>query len=267
MTDHRTAEPADDVVARLRAMGSELVITPPHIDAVTAVLSRIDREPVGARRGNRARQVTGAAVGWLRLRWRMMVALLVAALVVLLGASPVGARVWDWLGFGAVVVQQDAAPSAGVQSSSETATDGVAVPLDDVGESVTFPVGRPGLLPAPDSVLVSTDGRLVTMGWTRSELPGAPNEVRLDQVSGSLDPYFFKKYYPDVDFIRVKGVESVWLLESHPIVVLNPDGSERSESARLSGPALIWQHAGVTLRLEGVPDLANARAVAESMTY
>jgi hypothetical protein len=266
VTDHQSAAATDDVVARLRALGHELVIPPPDDDVLTAVLSRIDREPIAAR-GNRARHVLEAGTGWLRQRRRMVVAVLVAALVIVLGASPVGAKVREWLGFGAVVVQEDSAPSASLQSSSPDAPGSIRIPLDEVGNSVSFPVGRPALIRAPDSVVVSTDHRLVTMAWSGGDLPGGANEVRLDQVSGSMHPYFFKKYFPDVDFVRVNEIESLWLRQSHPIVVLNPDGTQRSESARLSGPALIWQHEGVTLRLEGVSDLSSARAVAESMTY
>jgi hypothetical protein len=187
--------------------------------------------------------------------------------IVLLGATPVGAKVREWLGFGAVVVQQDSAPPVGDPGLSAAATDGIAIPLDEVSDAVSFPTGRPALLPAPAIVVRSTDHRLLTMAWFGGDLPGGSTEVRLDQVSGSLDPYFFKKYYPDVDFVRVNHIESIWLHEAHPVVVRGPDGGERSESARLSGPALIWQHEDVTLRLEGIADLVSARAVAESMAY
>jgi hypothetical protein len=187
---------------------------------------------------------------------------------VALGASPVGAKVREWLGFGAVIVQEQGSAAAESSMPSGAPNEGTEIRLDQASTAVPFPVGQPALLPAPDRVAVSADGRLLTTGWVAGRVSAAAgSEVRLDQVSGELDPYFFKKYFPDVDFVRVDGVESLWLHQPHPIVVLNPDGSERSESARLSGPALVWQNGGVTLRLEGIADLATAKAIAESMTY
>jgi len=270
VTEHRSAGAADDVEARLRAMGNELVMASSRGDAVAAVLNRIEDEPAPVRTPGfgRVRALAGEVVESVRRQRRLVVALLVAAVVVVLAASPVGAKVREWLGFGAVVVQEQSSAAASDSLTSAAASEGTEIPLEQAADAVQFPIGRPTLLPAPDRVTVSAEGRLITMSWAAGHTSGvAPGEVRLDQVSGLLDPYFFKKYYPEVDFVRVDGIESLWLRQSHPIVVLDPDGTERSESARLSGPALIWQNKGVTLRLEGLTDVPSARAVAESMTY
>ena len=89
--------------------------------------------------------------------------------------------------------------------------------------------------------------------------------VQLDQIAGSPDPYYVKKVFDDVQFTTVNGREAVWLEKPHPIVVVDPSGVELTQTARQSGPSLIWQRSGVTLRLEGVPDLEQAVAIAESV--
>ena len=264
MSEQQPARSADDIVAGLRAMGAALDQTEPNSDTVTAVLARIDLEPTP--RAERLAQLTEVLVGGARRRWRTVLAVLTALLVVLLAASPVGARVREWLGFGAVVVQEQVSAPAPQSASGPAGPLGdlIVIPLEQAAAAVTFPLVRPALLPAPASVAVSADRRLVTMSWSGSDLPGATPEVRLDQLSGTLPPYFFKKYYPDVDFTRVGDGEALWLRQPHPIVVVGADGSERSETARLSGPALIWQSGSVTLRLEGIDDLASAAEIAES---
>jgi hypothetical protein len=137
------------------------------------------------------------------------------------------------------------------------------MPLDQARAAVTFPIEIPAAVGEPDVVTVSADGRLVSMQW-----PDAPSgTVRLDQIDGVLSPYFVKKYYQDVVFTTVNGAEALWLPEPHPIMVLNPDGSERAESARQSGPSLVWQDGNVTLRLEGVDEQAAAVAIAQSLPH
>jgi hypothetical protein len=132
---------------------------------------------------------------------------------------------------------------------------------DQARAAVAFPIDVPSALGEPAVVTVSTDGRVVSMDWPDSPL-GA---VRLDQIDGALSPYFLKKFSGEVEFAVVNGGEALWLPEPHPVMVLNSDGSERAETARLSGPSLVWQAGDVTLRLEGVDEQATAVMIAESL--
>ena len=132
----------------------------------------------------------------------------------------------------------------------------------------TFGVGVPAALGDPDRVGVSDDQRVVVLQWQDVGSAGggvASPLVQLDQIAGSPDPYYVKKVFDDVQFTTVNGREAVWLEKPHPIVVVDPSGVELTQTARQSGPSLIWQRSGVTLRLEGVPDLEQAVAIAQSV--
>jgi hypothetical protein len=48
------------------------------------------------------------------------------------------------------------------------------------------------------------------------------------------------------------------------VVLLDPDGSRRTETARLAGHTLIWPRGDTTLRLEGDLTLEEAVRIAES---
>ena len=256
--------------ARLRSIGRDLAVPDPREGTVEAILARLEREPlpVAPSTWQRFRAALGRVGNWLQNRWRLASAVAATALLVLFVASPAGAAVREWLGFGGVVVVTEPAPDRALAwsapaSASLTAllADTTEIPLAQARSMVEFDVGVPGALGEPDRVGVTADGRAVVMQWS------APNDsqVELDQIAGSPDPYFFKKYYQDLTFATVDGREALWLVEPHPIVVLAPDGTERSRTARQSGPALIWQRSGVTLRLEGVPDLDRAIEIAESV--
>lgn len=264
-----TNEPGSAGGARLdielRSLATTLAIPEVGDQLVGAVLARLDREPVPAtqswlRRAGAALEALGV---WLQNRWRTVSVALAAALLVLLAVTPAGAKVREWLGFGAVVIeQQQPAPATATAADSSPSGDPVAgreLPLDQAMAETSFPVGVPAALGDPDRVTVSADGRLVTMEW-----PAAA--VRLDQIEGTLSPYFLKKFSDEVDYTVVDGQQALWLAQPHPILILNPDGSERAESARRSGPSLVWQNAGVTLRLEGVADQQAAVAIAETMS-
>jgi hypothetical protein len=56
----------------------------------------------------------------------------------------------------------------------------------------------------------------------------------------------------------------LWFEEPHEVVLLEPDGSRRTESAHLAGHTLIWLDDVTTLRLEGDLSLECAVEIAES---
>lgn len=127
-------------------------------------------------------------------------------------------------------------------------------------ERAAFPVGVPAALGTPDRVLLAVDTVVVSMEWS-----AGAGTVRLDQFAGSPHPFFVKKYVDTIEFATVGGAAALWLARPHPLVSLDAQGVERTDSARTSGPALVWQRGPVTLRLEGIADRAEAIAVAESV--
>jgi len=253
--------------AELRALGRSLTLPSPA-DNLDVILARIDQLPAQ----NLGQRVAGGlreSGWWLRQRWRTATALLVGVLLVLLAVTPAGARVREWLGFGGVVVVQQSAvqenPSTTQAPSIGPRPGETPMTLEQAHAAVDFPLGASVALPEPSAVTVSTDSRVVSMFWPVEQ--AAPAGIRLDQLAGESDPYYFKKVVDDVRFTTVGASEAVWLSSPHPIVVRAPDGAEHSESARTAGPALIWQKSGVTLRLEGVNELGRAVEIAETVQF
>lgn len=138
-----------------------------------------------------------------------------------------------------------------------------SVALDEARRVARFPVLAPVALGAPEEVQLADpapDGapRVVTLLYRGGT-------VRIDQFDGRVDGMFLKKA-ADAEFVSVRGDFAVWLPAPHPVVYVDRFGVERTEAARLAGPTLIWATGTATYRLEGLPDPASARAVAESMT-
>ena len=264
-----------EMAAQVRVLGRSLVIPPPADDTVDVVMARLAHEPAPAGSSWQRLFATISDTGRrLLARWRLATAVLVAVLVAFFVASPAGAGIREWLGFGAVVVVQDEAPdtaadpSAGPSVPAGLPAGTTEVSLSQARSMVTFGVGVPAALGDPDRVGVSDDQRVVVLQWQDVGSAGggvASPLVQLDQIAGSPDPYYVKKVFDDVQFTTVNGREAVWLEKPHPIVVVDPSGVELTQTARQSGPSLIWQRSGVTLRLEGVPDLEQAVAIAESV--
>ncbi|MFC5289481.1 hypothetical protein ACFPM7_20710 [Actinokineospora guangxiensis] len=229
---------ADPLATELRALGRSLEASAPP-ELVEAVMARVAAEP---------------RLSWWSRRWRAVVGGIAA--VVLVGAltPPVRAAVVQWLG--AVAVWEVAgAPPGGVPAPP--VAGGVA--LAEARSSVSFPVAVPGALGEPRSVEVSGDRQRVSMSWR-------DGSVRLDQVAGTLAPYFAKTVYDRVVFTSVRGGEALWLAGPHRLEVVGAGGRERVEPPRLAGSTLIWVAEGVTFRLEGVPTREEAVAIAESAT-
>jgi hypothetical protein len=253
-----TADAARDaLVADLRALGGTVPSPSPATTATitAAVLARVASAPAPARRPGQALLLaSGAARARAALTGhrRAAVAVVVALLVALLAAPPVRAAVAEWFGFGGVQVRIEPAPhpSTAPPPPPAAGTDTLA----DARAVLGFAPLVPTALGAPDAVELSADRRLVSMSWTR----GPDGPLRLDQWAAELD-HLFAKTAPGARFTNVGEAFAVWFDSPHEVVLLAPDGSRRTESARLAGHTLIWRTWAATLRLEG--DLTLERAV------
>ena len=246
------------LAAELAALGRSLPQPAPGTNLTVAVMARLSDvpTPVTASRPRRVlRRVAGALAG----RRRRAAVVATAILLALLAAPPVRAAVADWFGFAGVSVRLDPTPGPSVASPPPT-VDGTTS-LAEVKKLVAFEPVVPAALGPPQGVQVSADRRLLSMSWTDQEA-GA---VRLDQFDGRLD-YAFAKTAPGVEFTTVAGSFAMWFDEPHEVVVLNADGTRRTERARLAGRTLIWEYGGTALRLEGDLTLARAIEIASSLT-
>jgi hypothetical protein len=245
------------LVADLRALGANVPQTSPAATATIAdaVLARLVAAPAPARRPRPA-LVARSTLARMRTalagRRRAVVAVVVALLVSLLAAPPVRAAVAEWFGFGGVEVRIEPAPHPSTAPPPPPA--GATGTLAEARAALGFAPLVPTALGTPDAVEVSADRRLVSMSWT----DGPDGPIRLDQWAADLDG-LAAKTAPGAQFTSVGGAFALWFDSPHEVVLLAPDGSRRTESARLAGQTLIWRTPRATLRLEG--DLTLARAV------
>jgi hypothetical protein len=218
----------------------------------TAVAPSVDADRIAVRV---ARAVPSGPQRRTSRRRLALVAL--AVLAALVATPPVRAAVADWLGFFGVRVEpgdpRGAAPEPpALRGGPEVARAAASVP---------FPVLIPSELGRPRGVEVAPDGRTVSMSW---RLDG--RVVRLDQFDGTLD-FAVAKSSATLRYAAVAGADALWFREPHEVVLLEPDGSRRTETARLAGHTLIWPQGTTTLRLEGDLSLDEAVHIAESVRH
>ncbi|WP_433795116.1 hypothetical protein [Actinoplanes sp. CA-252034] len=230
----------EDLIAELRELGTRLAV-PPAVDQRTALRERL---ATPAPRPRRARR-------W----WAAAAAALIATVA---AVAPARAAVVEVVG--------DLLRVAGVEVRREqprTTLPGTPAPLPSATASAAFPVGVPAALGEPEEVLRSDPDdagrpRVVTLIYRG----GA---VRMDVFDGRLDTTFFKTA-PDARFVDLPGsIGAAWLPGPHPVTYVGRDGVERTGTARLAGPTLVWATDTVTYRLEGIGTLEEAIAVARSV--
>ncbi|MER7505522.1 hypothetical protein AB0L05_34520 [Nonomuraea pusilla] len=282
----REPEQPGGLEAELIALGALLdVPAPPPPDLAAEVRARLQRtdpqgnrpptDPQGNRRptapqGNRRpthprgnRPVTdprGSRPPTRRSRgsrrWKV-VAGVVAVVVAVTAATPQGrAAVAGILRLAGVEIHLDEEAPAPLPGAAPLPGER-AVPLGDLARHVRFPVRTPSALGPPSAATVSDAGRVASLFW--------PDGVRLDQFDGGLDPAFFKRVGPPwPQEARVGGLPGWWVQGTHRLgYITRPDGTE--VPLRQAGPTLVWQRDGVGHRLEGVPTLGRAVAIADSL--
>jgi len=225
------------LIGELRTLGRSTVVQTGDVDRMAAEVARAlpaRREPAISR--------------------RRLVVVALAVLAALLATPPVRAALGDWWGF--VGVRVESGSPGGTASAPPALRGGPEV--QEAAAEVAFPVLLPDALGSPSGVVVSRDGRTVSMTW---RLRGSV--TRLDQFDGTLD-FAIAKTSPQVRYAEVAGADALWFDRPHEVVLLAPDGSRRTATARLAGHTLIWPHGPTTLRLEGDLTLEEAVRIAES---
>ena len=247
----------DVLVADLAALGRSLPRPGAGAGLTDAVMARLADAPPPQTESSALRAVRWVidAVGRRRSRAAVVVT---ALLLALLAAPPVRAAVADWFGFAGVIVRDDGSPAS--SEAPPPPTVGAATTLDEASQLVGFDPLVPAVLGSPQGVEVSADRRVLSMSWT-DEVDGT---VRLDQFDGRVD-FAFAKTSPGVDFTSVADEPAMWFDMPHEVVFLNRDGTRRTETARLAGHTLIWEHDETALRLEGDVSLSRAIEIARSV--
>jgi hypothetical protein len=227
---------------------------------------------VGARlRSAHATERTRLRSGWSPSTTRRLLAVAAAVLLVLVIVAAAVPRtrhaVADRLGLRGVEVRvvPTTTPGTGAPTGPSTAPASVAVPAGVV-------IGRPTTLA---EAAAGFDGTLLVP-------PDAPTGVFVDDRTGEVNltfgdgrllgqfpnavPLFEKLLDPaaETTAVTVDGGRGLWIAgPAHVFVELGERGTEAR--SRLAGPTLIWEHGDTTLRLEGVPTLDEALAVATSL--
>ncbi|GAA0490060.1 hypothetical protein Ade02nite_24450 [Paractinoplanes deccanensis] len=227
----------DDLIAELRDLATWLEVPEPA-DQRAAVRSRIART---------ARRVS---------RWKAWVAGLVAAVVgTVIAVAPARAAVvgavTEVLRVAGIEVRREAAPPPPAASPSPLPGAG-DLPLDEARKLVRFPAA----LGDPERVQLADEGRVVSLFYRGGS-------IRLDQIDGSAAA--FLKQAGQVELTQVGTALAAWLPGPHTLTYIDRAGVERTATARLATPTLIWDDNVRTYRLEGFTDLHQARQVALSM--
>ena len=236
MPDH-----PDDLIAELRALGDHLEMPAPA-DQRAAVRARLTA----------------------RRRWRYWIIGAVAAVAAATGAvAPARAEVVAVVLRIAGIEVHVARPSVTGSLPASPLPSVRSAALDEARRVALFPVRAPAELGTPEQVLL-TDRlpggapRMVTLVYRGGT-------VRFDQFDGTWSPAMVKTA-PNAQWVEVGAETGLWLPDPHPVTYVDRDGVERTATARLAGPTLIWQAGQVTHRLEGLPTREEAVRVARSVS-
>lgn len=155
---------------------------------------------------------------------------------------------------------------------------GRLVTLDEARSAVSFSIRLPADTPLgePDHVYVSTlvpaGGRVALVYADR---PGFPADTKsgigvlITEFRADIGPDSFEKLIQQgvrVEEVSVNGATGYWVAGGqHFYYYRNADGAVVDDTMRLVGDTLIWEEAGLTLRIEGAPSLADAQQLAAAL--
>jgi hypothetical protein len=213
--------------------------------------------------------------------WRdpRRLALAAAVLLVLLGAAALANpatrdAIAHFFHVRGVIVNRVPSPAPSV--SSPTSLDLGRVTNRELAQAtVKFPIAVPPALGTPDAVYVASGppGGEVALAYTPR--PGIPMVkqtglgVLITEFRGDLFPGFISKEVgpgTTLEEISVNGDAGWWIAgEPHTVIVRGSGGDGQQEILRLAANTLIWEHGGVTYRIESGLSKADALRIAAGM--
>jgi hypothetical protein len=253
-----------DLETRLRALGAESTFppTPPLAEAVTA---RLLAAPAPRARGARRRALALA----------LAAALLIPAAAV---AAIPDARdaVLEWLGLrdsGVEIRRVPTTPAAPAPAPDRLAL-GDRVTLAEARARVRFTPRLPATLGRPARVHVAGTPRGGRISLVYAPRPGLPQlapgvGALVVEFRGSGTRQLIQKALGPGTRVRrvaVDGAPGAFLSgDPHAFVFVDADGAVQEETLRLAGNVLVWERAGLVLRLEADVGLREALRIARSV--
>jgi hypothetical protein len=225
----------------------------------------------------RLRVVNGATAGHDRARSLLAVAAVFVLIVAAaLAIPPTRHAIADWLGIGAIEVRRPdptlgnrpgAHPVPGSPGATGGPDAGVVARLAAARRAVDFAIVTPSATPNGVSIgalrSVEVDrrapGGLVALGYPRFTL------VEVSANAGDPGPVAKLVEPGTADRVLVGDRPGLWISGVHRVTFLARDGTIRVDSVRRAGSVLIWERGGVTFRVEGFDDLADAQRVAAAL--
>jgi hypothetical protein len=178
----------------------------------------------------------------------------------------------DFLGLDGVRVEftKKLPPDAGTELDL-----GDEVTMDEARSRAGFDVLVPtaGDLDDPDRVYFDSsigDGQVSFLYRPRAGLPPTTDDrvgLLIMQFQATLEESYYKKLLEHSNTIEEATVGTdfgFWVEGPHTIQFIE-DGAIGRDPARLAGNTLLWEHDGVTFRLESATPKAEAVRIAESM--
>ncbi|MDP9221169.1 MAG: hypothetical protein M3P23_11630 [Actinomycetota bacterium] len=262
MTEPRP-DPRADLEAALRRLGEEAGVPEPPGYA-SLVRQRLEAGPA-----------TGQPTHPVRRRVLAAVAVPLLALCVVLVVPASRQAVAELFGIRGVAVHPRATPAPTPRASVDPALDfGDPVTLAEARQRVSFAVGVPSALGAPDAVYVRRGPGLESVTLTyrpREGLPAALDSrygLILTEFAGTATPYFEKFVNMGVGVTRVT-VAGRWpglsFAGPQEVLIRAPNGEVIDEHPRSSAPTLVWVQGDVTFRLEAAVSRTRALDLAGSV--
>jgi hypothetical protein len=280
----------DQIAAVLVELGREIEYPSAPPDLADRVVARL---AVAASAPQQVGRIRRWPLGWAvrdrgtpRPRLRRAAVLALVALLVLAGLA--AAVAFGLPGIRLVFVGPTAAPgSFSPAAGSPTASPsppalgpslapGRPVTLDEARAAADFPVeipGDPAVGPA-DAVYLDGAGataRVTLVFGARPGMPlaqGSPASALLTQFRGAVNEDAFVKIIEpgtSVEPVTVQGATGYWITGKPHAIFYRIGGDSAPDDIRLAGNVLIWQHDGLTFRLETTADQATAMRIASSM--
>lgn len=250
----------------------------PEVDVAGSVIARLAAEPRVVQLPRRDLRPVVRPV-WRTVAAAAAVLVLVAG-ALLVFAPGVRSAVAGFLGLRGARIEVTNPPPSGLVPTSlgGPLLLGERVSLAEAQGRVPFRIELPAdpRLGPPDEVYLTNRGPEPQVFLLWHARPGVPTAAStgagllLSEFRARVDERLLEKKIlgggTTLQAIEVNGEPGFWIAGSpHALLFYDADGTVIEDTARLAGNVLLWQHGGLTLRLEGSLPLDRMLAVARGV--